>query len=95
MFIISSVYKKPIDVVDAFLKPHRDFLDEYFKKGVFIASGAKVPRDGGVIIAKADSKETLRKIMAEDPFTKHGVSEYEYIEFKPTKTADGYEALFG
>ena len=93
MFVISSVYKKPAEFVDAHVKAHREFLDLYYKKGIFITSGPKEPRTGGIIIAKIGSKEELVKIMAEDPFSIHGISEYEYIEFKATKAGKGLESL--
>jgi len=38
MFVISSVYKKPVEVIDAFVKADREFLDRYYEKGIFITS---------------------------------------------------------
>ena len=93
MFVISSVYKKPVELIDAHVKAHREFLDRYYEKGIFITSGPKEPRTGGIILAKAGSKEELLKIMAEDPFVVHGISEYEYTEFKATKAGKGLEKL--
>ncbi|MFH2114002.1 MAG: YciI family protein [Spirochaetota bacterium] len=93
MFVISSVYKKPVELIDAHVKAHREFLDRYYEKGIFITSGPKEPRTGGIILAKTGSKEELMKIMAEDPFSIHGISEYEYTEFKATKSGKGLEKL--
>jgi uncharacterized protein YciI len=93
MFVISSVYKKPMEFVDAHVKAHREFLDRYYEKGVFITSGPKEPRTGGIIIAKAGSRAELERIMAEDPFSVHGISAYEYTEFKATKSGKGLEKL--
>ena len=93
MFIINSVYKKPVEFVDAHVKAHREFLDRYYEKGVFITSGPKEPRTGGIIIAKAGSRAELETIMAEDPFSVHGISAYEYTEFKATKAGKGLEKL--
>jgi uncharacterized protein YciI len=93
MFVISSVYKKPMEFVDAHVKAHREFLDRYYEKGIFITSGPKEPRTGGVIIAKIASKDELKKIMAEDPFSVHGISDYEYIDFKATKCGKGLDKL--
>ncbi|TXT43155.1 MAG: YCII-like protein [Spirochaetes bacterium] len=93
MFVITSVYLKPLDVVDKFLKEHRDFLDAYYKKGLFIASGRKSSGGGGVIFAKGGTKEDLEKILAEDPFSREAISRYEIIEFVPNRVAEGYESL--
>lgn len=93
MFVINSVYKKPMEFVDAHVKAHREFLDRYYEKGIFITSGPKEPRTGGIIIARIGSKEELMRIMAEDPFSVHGISDYEYIQFKATKSGNGLERL--
>ncbi len=60
---------------------HVKFLNTYYKKDVFLTSGRKVPRTGGIIIARADSKEELEQIMNEDPFCKHGLAEVAITEF--------------
>jgi len=46
MFIITSVYLKPNEEVDAHLKAHREFLDAQYAKGLFLASGARSPGRG-------------------------------------------------
>ena len=46
MLIITSVYLKPMEVVEKFIQEHRDFLDIYYKKGLFLASGRKATGDG-------------------------------------------------
>lgn len=44
---------------------------------------------GGIILAKAESQEKVKEIIAEDPFFIHEVASYDIIEFIPTKSADG------
>jgi uncharacterized protein YciI len=82
-----------MDVVDKFLKEHREFLDGYYKKGLFIASGRKTSGDGGVIFAKGGTKEELAEILKEDPFSRESISKYEIIEFVPNRVAEGLENL--
>lgn len=60
---------------------HVKFLNTYYKQNVFLTSGRKVPRTGGIIVAHAESKEVLEKIMAEDPFCKNGLAEVTITEF--------------
>ena len=46
MFIINLNYIVPLDKQDAHMTYHVKFLQKYYKKNVFIASGRKVPRTG-------------------------------------------------
>lgn len=87
MFVISLTYVSSLDDVEKWLADHIVFLDKYYSQGVFLASGRKEPRTGGVILAVAESREQLVAILAEDPFYKHGLAEYDITEFIPTKTA--------
>lgn len=84
MFVIILTYVKPIRVVEQHLEAHRQFLREHFEAGRFIASGRRVPRTGGVILAEASSKQVLEEVMAGAPFVQLGIAEYEVIEFSPT-----------
>ncbi|MFV0596708.1 YciI family protein [Shewanella sp.] len=93
MFVITLTYKKPLADVELHLAAHIAYLDEYYGKGVFIASGRKVPRTGGVILAKAESRDALEAILQQDPFYSEAVAEFEVVEFVPTKTAPGLEQL--
>lgn len=93
MFVVSLTYKKPIAEVEPHLAAHICYLDECYAKGIFIASGRKVPRTGGVILAKAESRAALEAILQQDPFYLEDVAEFEVIEFIPTKTASGLEEL--
>lgn len=42
MFIVNLTYIKPLDEVEKFLEKHIDFLNHYYTKGHFIASGRKI-----------------------------------------------------
>lgn len=93
MFIINLTYKVDLSEVDKHLEGHIAFLDKYYNNGTFLLSGRKIPRDGGVIFAQAENKETLETIMKEDPFFKEGLINLDIIEFIPSKSAEGYEAF--
>ncbi len=93
MYVVSLSYKGDLSEIDKYLERHVAFLDTYYKRGNFIASGRKVPRTGGVILAQAESKEVLTTILQEDPFFELDLAEYEITEFIPTKVADGFESL--
>ncbi|WP_223067542.1 YciI family protein [Paenibacillus caui] len=85
MFIISLKYKAAIEKVNETRDEHIKFLDKYYEKSVFLASGPKVPRNGGVIIADQVSKDELEQIIKEDPFWIKQIADYEIIEFIATK----------
>jgi len=81
MFIIDLTYIVPLEELDQHMADHVKYLRKYYKKDVFVASGRKVPRSGGIILALADSKETIEKIIKEDPFYKHELAEFTITEF--------------
>ncbi|MBM7173555.1 hypothetical protein JQK87_35255 [Streptomyces sp. G44] len=87
MFILELTYTAPVTAVDEQLAAHVAWLDEQYEAGVFIASGRKNPRDGGVIIAVAEDRARIEEITAADPFVVAGVCAYRVTEFYATKTA--------
>lgn len=93
MFIINLTYIKSLDEVDTYLEAHVNYLKEQYREGNFIASGRKIPRDGGVILSKLNSKEKLQEVLAQDPFGMAGVAKYEIIEFVPSMTSNEFENL--
>ena len=81
MFIIDLHYIVPLDKLDAHMTDHVKFLNKYYKLNVFVASGRKVPRTGGIILALAESKEAVDDIISEDPFFIHKLAEFKVTEF--------------
>lgn len=92
MLVVELTYKKSLEEVNKLLEEHRSFLDKYYSEGLFIASGPKNPRDGGVILTLSD-KATITKIIQEDPFYQHNIADYEFIEFEPTKYSHHLEKV--
>lgn len=81
MFIIDLHYIVPLAQLDLHMTDHVKFLRKYYKMNVFVASGRKVPRTGGIILALASSKDEITKIMSEDPFYVHKLAEFGITEF--------------
>ena len=81
MFIIELIYKVPLEAIDAHMKAHVSYLGKYYDAGVFMTWGRKAPRDGGIILAVAESKKEVEKIIKEDPFYKHNLADFRFIEF--------------
>ena len=82
MFLILLTYEKPLDEVDRLMPEHVGFLEECYRAGVFLASGRRVPRNGGVILAVSPSRDDLDEVMRHDPFVREGIARYEIIEFR-------------
>ena len=93
MFVIILSYNKPIEVIDALRPAHLEFLDRYYEKNIFIASGRQVPLKGGVIMAAGVSRAELEQIITEDPFHSEGVATFEIIEFTPAKVSPNVSEL--
>jgi uncharacterized protein YciI len=87
MFVIELVYKAPLSEIDARMKAHVKFLNKYYAAGVFLISGRKIPRDGGIILAVGKTKAELASIVQEDPFHEHGLAEFRIIEFRASQLA--------
>ena len=81
MFIINLHYIVPLEQLDAHMTDHVKYLHKYYKQNVFVASGRKVPRTGGIILALADSREAVDAIIREDPFYIHKLAEFSVTEF--------------
>ncbi|MFB6618318.1 YciI family protein [Streptomyces sp. NPDC085524] len=87
MFVMELSYTAPIEAVEEQMDAHIAWLDGYYASGIFLASGRKVPRDGGVILAGGVSRAEIEQIASEDPFTVAGVCAYRITEFIATKTS--------
>ena len=66
---------------------HVKFLKKYYTAGNLLMSGRKIPRDGGIIIAAAKSREEIEAIVSEDPFITRGLADFRIIEFRASQRA--------
>jgi len=86
-FAIEVTYTAPIEQIDVNLKFHRDFLQTGYDQNTLLMSGPQNPRNGGIIIARAQSLEELQSFFKNDPYQKLSLAEYRFIEFSPVKHA--------
>ena len=93
MFVMLLHYLKPLPEVDRFVDEHRTFLERHYAAGDFLLSGRQQPRTGGVIIARAQTREQIEAIVREDPFHREQIARYEIVEFVPS-LADARLAQF-
>jgi uncharacterized protein YciI len=92
MLVLSLTYVKPDEEADRYMEPHMAWVKEGYARGWFLASGRKVPRTGGMILAAGD-RSAIEAHVAADPFTVHGIAEYEITEVALTTVAEGLERL--
>lgn len=93
MFVIHINYLVELEEVEKYTQAHRDFLDMHYQSGQFLASGPRVPRTGGIIVAVGNDKAKLKAILEQDPFSQAGVASYEIIEFSPVKSLEAIKQL--
>lgn len=91
MFVVILTYVKPTEQVDSLLAAHCEFMQLAYDAGSFLMSGPRHPRHGGVILAKAENREAVLKVLEHDPFYQNGIAEYQIIEFIPNRFADEIE----
>ncbi|WP_158799116.1 YciI family protein [Pedobacter sp. L105] len=93
MFIINLTYIVPLDELDQHMTAHVKYLKKYYKKNVFLASGRKVPRTGGIILALANTTAEVEKIIQEDPFYRYELAEFDITEFLTSQYHPELEVL--
>jgi uncharacterized protein YciI len=93
MFVIELTYKADLTEIDTHMRAHVAFLNKYYASGTFLVSGRKVPREGGIILAVAESREQIETIVREDPFHQRGLAEFRVIEFRASQRAKNIDVL--
>ncbi len=93
MFVISIDYTADFSEIDPLIDEHFLFLNKYYDNGLFVVSGRKEPRTGGIIITNNQSRAVIEKIIQEDPFYREQVADYTITEFIPGLVAKGFEHL--
>jgi uncharacterized protein YciI len=94
MFVIELQYKVELSQIDAHMKAHMSYLHKHYAAGTFVASGRKLPREGGIILAVGKSREQIESVAREDPFVARGLADVRVIEFRVSQRAPDLAALF-
>jgi uncharacterized protein YciI len=88
-FILEGEHLAPFATF-AHLQPlHHAFLRSGYDHGHFLFSGPQIPPHGGFLAVRADSREVLDALLAEEPFVKSGkmrfkrVMEYDPVQHQP------------
>lgn len=90
-FIITLDFKVPFEDLGETVPRHRVFLQEGYDQGLLLMSGPRVPRIGGVVVARAESQEQLEAFFSKDPYKLEGLATHTLHEFTPVKSQDFIE----
>ncbi len=85
--LILLSYIVPLDEVDRRMKAHIGWLEQGYEQGLFLMSGRRNPRSGGVIVCRGHKAE-VEALAASDPFVTSGAATIEVIEFNASWAAD-------
>jgi uncharacterized protein YciI len=93
LFVVIVRYIADLSEIETHLDAHRKFLGDNYKNGVFIVSGPQIPRSGGIILAKCESRKLLEQILSKDSFAEHKLAEYQIYEFSAAGYTPAFEAI--
>jgi len=86
-FFLEGEHLVPFEERDpGMIAAHRQFLQRGYEEGRFLLSGPSVPPTGGVLVARAESREQLVEFLADEPFCKARLMRFnKIIEFNPVQ----------
>uniref|UniRef100_A0A7C3R0F8 YCII-related domain-containing protein n=1 Tax=Leptospirillum ferriphilum TaxID=178606 RepID=A0A7C3R0F8_9BACT len=82
-FTVLIHYLRPIPEMGQVGPKHRAYLGEIFNKGFLVASGPLVPRTGGILWMRANSREEIERIVEGDPYAQAKIATFQILEFDP------------
>jgi uncharacterized protein YciI len=93
MFVVILRYLVDLETILQNREDHVVFLKKYYDQGIFLVSGPQKPRNGGVILAQANSREELENILSQDPFKSRKLAEYQIYEFAPANFSPEFAVI--
>ena len=94
VYIVILTYIKPLEEIDAAIPAHVEWLKKGYAEGIFLTSGRRIPRNGGVILAKCESLASLEELLREDPFHRLKPATVEFIPFVPSMKTELLDNVF-
>lgn len=93
MFLLLGRYTALAHEVEPHREGHLAWVQEHTAAGHFIAGALQAGGVGGLIVAKASSRDEVDGWIAQDPFIAEGVFEYDVREYEVAFTTPGVEGL--
>ncbi|MFP2342982.1 YciI family protein [Enterobacter ludwigii] len=94
VYIVILTFIKPLEEIDAEIPAHVEWLKKRYAEGIFLASGRRIPRNDGVILAKCESLASLEERLREDPFQRLKLATADLIPFEPSMKTELLENVF-
>ena len=85
-FILEGEHLEPFATFAHLQPQHHAFLQSGYDRGHFLFSGPQIPPHGGFLAARAESREALDGLLAEEPFVKAGKMRFKrVVEYNPVQ----------
>ncbi|MEX3667444.1 YciI family protein [Paraburkholderia phenoliruptrix] len=92
LFCIKLQYIRTVDEVQVHLDAHKTWLAKYAGIGSILFAGPLHGEKGGFVLAYADQRAEIEKMIAQDPFHVHGLATFDIQCCEPTIRATGFPA---
>jgi uncharacterized protein YciI len=86
-------YRRPLEEILKVTDEHRAYLRDLHQRGILLVSGPMDPRTAGALLLRVPDNDvhgTLDRVRDGDPFTRHGLVQYELM---PWNVVLGLEEL--
>jgi len=93
IYVVILTYIRRLEEIDAQLSAHGAWLRQGYDDGVFLASGRRVPRTGGIILARDESLNSLQSRIEQDPLHQAGLTRIQIFPFQPNLNAEAFAPL--
>lgn len=94
-FLLEGEHLVPWAEVAHMEAEHHQFLQKGYDAGHFLLSGPQVPPHGGFLVARAESKEALQQLLANEPLVKAGKMRFSRVtEFHPAQNVPELNCWF-
>ncbi len=95
-YLLEGEHLVPFDELAHLVEAHHAFLQRGYDRGDFLFSGPQVPPHGGFLVARAQNREALDRLLADEPFVSAGKMRFSRIvEFEPAQNASVLDSWFG
>lgn len=94
-YIVEITYRVPLARIEQTVAAHRQYLQTCYDSGLLLCSGPQQPRSGGILVARAASREAMEQFIANDPYKLEQLADYRLIEFQPVKYLPQAAEWFG
>lgn len=88
LFVVILTYVRPLGEIDAAGDDHVAWLQRGYDEGVLLASGRRLPRTGGIILALGATLDEVEARMRTDPLQQRALATAEIFPFQANMASD-------